>query len=135
MLTIITICPHVTSQTWSFSVTKSSWVNAAISGFCIMPRFNCWSSCFKLEISFWYFLMRDFSSIIYERQGRGRRKIEVRASVQIQSTILDIKGEYQINLILRSLNFNTLAPMSKLQCVVCFLAITRGRSHCANELK
>lgn len=29
-----------------------------------MPRFNCSSSCFKLLISFWYFLINDFSSRI-----------------------------------------------------------------------
>lgn len=50
--------------TWSFRLTRSSWLGPTF-WFSIMPRFRRSSSSFKQDISLWYFLMRDFSSIIW----------------------------------------------------------------------
>lgn len=56
--------PHY-CHTFCFRSTKSSPAMSFRGGTVTIPLFSCSNSSFKLRISLWYFLMSDFSSIIY----------------------------------------------------------------------
>lgn len=48
-------------------LTISSGVDTLLHGSSVVSCFKVWSSSFRFEISFWYFLMRDFSSNIFKK--------------------------------------------------------------------
>lgn len=62
-------------HTFCFKRKISSSSLSFICGTVTMPLFNCSNSSFKQRISFWYFLISDFSSIICMLTAKVRKTI------------------------------------------------------------